>query len=427
MNCSQAINYIHSLEHFGIKPGLERITALCDALGNPQNSLKFVHVAGTNGKGSTSTMIAAVLQQAAYKTGLYTSPYVIDFRERIQVNGSMIEPEDLARIVDKVKSVSEALPAEVGQVTEFEFITAAAFLYFKEADCDFVVLEVGLGGRFDATNVIGTPAVSVITSISKDHTAILGNTLSEIAFEKCGIIKEGGSCVSYPCQEPEAFSVIEKACSERNCSLTVPDLNKLSIFSDDYGGTTFEYGSVKARLALTGEHMVKNAVTAVEAVHALKKSGFSVADDEDISKGFSSVVMPARTEIISTDPLVILDGGHNEGCGEALSAYLGRYLQHRRIIAVCSMMADKDYNAYLKLVCAHVSTFIASKTNVPRTLSAEELRCAASSYCASTFAYDNPAEAIAFAKSIADENDVLLFCGSFYFAGEIRDKLKEAF
>lgn len=229
MNCNEAIEYIHSLEKFGIKPGLERIKALCDLLGNPQDKLKVIHVAGTNGKGSTSTMISNILIKNGFRTGLYISPYVTDFRERIQFNGNMIGHSELAECVEKVRNAVNILLEKGEQTTEFEALTATAFLYYAKKNCDYVVLEVGLGGRFDATNVIKAPFVSVIASISLDHTNILGDTVEKIAAEKCGIIKFGGETVVYPFQADGALNVIRETCDARMNSLKIPDVTNLTI------------------------------------------------------------------------------------------------------------------------------------------------------------------------------------------------------
>ncbi len=422
MNCNEAIEYIHSLEKFGIKPGLERIRALCEVLGNPQNKLKIIHVAGTNGKGSTSTMISNILQKSGYNTGLFISPYVIDFRERIQYNGNMIEHSELAECVGKVKNAAEILAEKEIFPTEFEAVTAAAFVYFEKKKCDFVVLEVGLGGRYDSTNLILAPFVSVITSISLDHTNILGNTVEEIAAEKCGIIKFGGATVVYPFQSAGAMNVIEKTCEEMHNKLIVPDVDLLRIISEKAEGTTAVYNNIKFELPLTGRHMVYNACTAIEAVKSLERLNIFI-DDEAIIKGISASAMPARIEILRTHPLIVLDGGHNEGCANALSAYIKEFIAERRIIAVCSLMQDKDYEAYLKIIAPYVSTFIATQAPVPRALSADELCESAIRYCPNSNAVSNPHKAVSAALNLAEKDDVILVCGSFYLAGEIREDL----
>lgn len=422
MKCSEAIEYIHSLEKFGIKPGLERIYALCELLGNPQDKLKIIHVAGTNGKGSTSTVISKILMEAGYNTGLYISPYVVDFRERIQYNGNMIEHSELAECVETVKTAVEKLAESGEQTTEFEALTATAFLYFERKKCDFVVLEVGLGGRFDATNVIKAPYVSVIASISLDHTAILGNTVAEIAAEKCGIIKFGSETVSYPFQKPEALEVIEETCKKRMNELRIPDMNKLHIHGESVEGTSAVYDGIEFLLPLAGKHMVFNTCTAIEAIRSLGRFGYKIPD-EVISSGISKAVMPARTELIKKKPIIILDGGHNEGCALALADFIRKHLASKRIIAVSSMMADKDYNSYLRIVAPLTDVFIATRADVPRALSSDELCAAALLYCGNCNSISDPIKAVNAARNIVEADDVLLVCGSFYLAGEVRDEL----
>ena len=220
MKYDEALSYIHSLERFGVRPGLDRMRELMRLLGNPQNTLKFLHIAGTNGKGSTSTIAACILKSAGYNVGLYTSPYVLDFRERIQLNGEMVSKQDLADITEKVRS---AIEENNLLITEFEAVTAIAFLYYASKSCDYVVLEVGLGGRFDATNIISAPCVSVITLIGLDHTDVLGDTMEKIAFEKCGIIKEKSPVVSFPFQKPECLEIIKQTAKVNNCCLLTPN------------------------------------------------------------------------------------------------------------------------------------------------------------------------------------------------------------
>ncbi len=422
MNCNQAIDYIHSFEKFGIKPGLERVSALCELLGNPQDDLKFIHVAGTNGKGSTSTMLSNIFISAGYNTGLFTSPYVVDFCERIMFNGRMIEKEELASTVEKIRPAVEKLNEKGIEPTEFEVITATAFLYFKEKKCDIVVLEVGLGGRFDSTNIISTPLASVIASISVDHSAILGDTVEKIAVEKCGIIKQGGVTVCYPEQKNSVLDVISKTCLERENKLIVPDLSALSDVTEAFDGTRAKYRNLPLYLPLSGVHMLKNCTVAVETAKAVSQQGFNVKD-KDIIKGVSMSSMPARLEILRKTPLAILDGGHNEGCAKALSDYVKKHLGGKRIVAVSSMMADKDYDAYLRIVAPLAETFVATKAAVPRALSAEELCGAAKPYVKNAFAVDNPVEAVKCGFELCADGDVLLVCGSFYLAGEVRGEI----
>ena len=422
MNCNEAIEYIHSLEKFGIKPGMERIRALCDKLGNPQKNLRVIHVAGTNGKGSTSTMISNILCKNGFNTGLFISPYVTDFRERIQYNGNMIEKAELAQCVEKVKAATDELSIEGIHPTEFEAITATAFLYFEEKKCDFVVLEVGLGGRLDSTNVIDTPCVSVITSISLDHTAILGDTIEAIASEKCGIIKCGAETVAYPFQNEKAMEIIKNTCAERCNVLHVPDFKLLKIGEEMLEGTNASYDGLDFVLPLAGEHMIYNACTAIEAVRALSRFGIYISNDS-IVHGIESSIMPARLELIKKKPVILLDGGHNEGCAKALSEFIRKHLSGKRIIMVSSMMADKDYLSYLSETVPHSDTFIATKVDMPRALSSSELKLNAMNYCDDCYDISNPQKALETARNMLNNYDALIVCGSFYLAGDIRNIL----
>ena len=422
MNCNDAIEYIHSLEKFGIRPGMERIRALCDALGNPQDNLKVIHVAGTNGKGSTSTMISNILRKSGYNVGLFISPYVSDFRERIQFNGNMIEKKELTECVETVKEIIDELSQNGIQPTEFEALTATAFLYYERKNCDFVVLEVGLGGRLDSTNIINAPYVSVLTSISYDHTAILGETIEEIAAEKCGIIKFGAETVVYPFQNDKAMQVIKNTCEAKCNSLRIPDIDLLSVGDEKLDGTDVTYDGISYNLPLAGKHMIYNSITAVEAVRSLGRFNINISD-EAIKNGIESSVMPARMELIKKKPVIILDGGHNEGCANALSDYIRKHIADKRIVMVSSMMADKDYESYLRTVLPFADTFIATKADVPRALSSEELMKTASAYCCKCFDISEPEKAIKAAINITQPDDSLIICGSFYLAGEIRDYL----
>ena len=418
MNCKEAVEYIHSLERFGIMPGLERISALCEALGNPQNDVKFIHVAGTNGKGSTCTLIANALIEAGYKTGLYTSPYVVDFRERIQLNGEMIEPDELAFCVQKVKSVYESALLPKGlKITEFEAVTAAAFLYFSRMKCDYVVLEVGLGGRFDATNIITNPDAVCIASIGLDHTAILGDTIEKIAKEKCGIIKEGAPVIFYPLQKNEAVKVILETCKEKRCLPILPKISDAIITDKGIYGTLVQYGSAKYSLKLPGKHIAYNSLVAFEC---LKKLGI---DQQYIISGFEKTTVPARMEILGKNPVILLDGGHNEDCALALRNVIRDNFYGKKIIMVSSIMADKDYDTYLSNVAPFANEFIATKADVPRALESDKLKEDASRYCNNCIEIKNPAQAVAFALDNAEIDDIIIICGSFYLAGEVRENI----
>ncbi len=422
MNCTEAIEYIHSLEKFGINPGLERIRALCNLLGNPQKKLKIIHVAGTNGKGSTSTMISNILRKSGYNTGLFISPYVTDFRERIQYNGNMIDKYDLAECVEKVKTAIDILNETGVQPTEFEALTAAAFVYFEMKKCDFVVLEVGLGGRLDSTNVIEAPYATVITSISLDHTAILGDTIEQIAHEKCGIIKFGAETTLYPFQDEKVFPIVEKTCKDKCNDLRIPDVSKLKIIEEKLEGTVAEYDGIEFLLPLAGKHMIYNACTAIEAIRSLSRLAVNIPD-KAISEGISVSVMPARMELIKKRPVIILDGGHNEGCAKVLSDFIKKHFCGKRIIMVSSMMSDKDYMSYLSVVAPLADVFIATKVDMLRALSSDELMMSASAFCKNCHDISVPSKAVSAARNIMQDEDALIVCGSFYLAGDIRENL----
>ena len=422
MTYEQSLNYIHSLNKFGINPGLERIEALCAAVGNPEKKLKFVHIAGTNGKGSTSTMVARALQASGKKTGLFTSPFVTDFRERICINSEMVDKALFAAVVTELEPIVAKLASADMQPTEFEFITAAAFMIFERSGCDICVLEVGLGGRLDSTNVIPTPLVSVIASISLDHTAILGDTVELIAAEKCGIIKEGGKTVCYPAQPESVEDIIRKTCVLKNNTFTKADIDAVSDIVNRIDGVSFKYRGAEYNLSMSGEYQVYNAVTAIETCVLLG------IDDVSIKHGIESARVAARMEVISSSPLVLLDGGHNDDGGKAVATSIRTLLAGKRITAVIGMMADKNVDAYLSCVAPLCSKITAcSVADNPRTMSAAELCKLASAYCGNCLTVERAEDAVNLALSGIDDYDCLLVCGSLYLAGEVRMKLIKYF
>lgn len=422
MNSTEAIEYIHSRLKFGINPGMERIEALCAELGNPQDDLKFIHVAGTNGKGSTSTMIASALTSAGYKTGLFTSPYVIDFRERIQIDSEMISPDDLAKTVEEVKAACERIEKNGIVPTEFETITAAAFLFFKNSACDVVVLEVGLGGLLDSTNIIKTPLVSVITSVSTDHTAVLGTTIEKIAAQKSGIIKPGGVTVMYPEQNPLSEAVIRQTAKAQNNRLVVPEFRDCDIVDESVTGTEAVFDGLRLHIPFAGQHMVKNAVT---AVCALRECGLEISD-RHIADGISKAVMPARMEVLGGGR-VVLDGGHNEGCAVALKEFVKKFIPGRKT-AVCALMGDKDCETYLKITAPMFNKMYLTAPENPRSMKPEDLCSLARKYCDDCTAVPLPLEACRAAlEDLKANGGTLIVCGSFYLAGEVRDFLLKNF
>ncbi len=423
MTYEEAVAKINARLKFGIKPGLEHIGRLMQELGNPQDKLKFVHVAGTNGKGTTCALISSVLKRAGYRTGMYTSPYVTDFRERFQINGEMIPPDELAQAFDRVTPLVDKLAEEGIVITEFELITAIAFQWFADKNCDIVVLEVGLGGRFDATNIIKTPLVAVIASISLDHTAILGDTVEKIAFEKCGILKPGGHAVLYPEQKPGVFEVVKKIASQRGCELTIPSLAEITETSADLSGTDLMYRGLPLHLPFLGAHQEKNALTALAALSILRSEGMSISD-EAIREGFAAAKLPARMEIFGKEPIVLLDGGHNPGCAMALADVLKKHFEGKKLVGVMGFMSDKDSHTALSILAPLFSSILTLMPENPRSLPAQELAARAREFCPDSRPMEDRALALQTAQTLAGPEGAVIVCGSFYLAGEMRPYLE---
>ena len=423
MTYEEALDNVYGRLVFGMKPGLERIGALLERLGEPQKRLKFVHVAGTNGKGTCSTLVASALKECGLRVGLYTSPYVLEFRERFQINGEMIPQQELIEEVEALSPIADEFEKNGDQVTEFEYFTALAFHWFARRGCDIVVLEVGMGGRFDATNIIDVPEVAAIMSISLDHTAILGDTLEKIAFEKAGILKEGGRLVLYPQQAPEVFSELEQICRERRVELLLPDLSQVKELECSIDGTTFQAGEQIWRTPFLGENQVRNAVTALKVLEVLKQRRWPVTE-QAVKAGFEKAFIPARMEVISREPLCLLDGGHNPGCAQALGQALTRFVPQRKV-AIMGVMADKDSREALRILGPLFSQIVTVAPEGLRALPAQKLAEVASEFCPKVIPAGSCREALALAVKAMGENGALVVCGSFYLAGEIREMLRE--
>ncbi len=423
---TEAVDYIHSLLKFGIRPGLSGMDALLRLLGNPHKGLKYVHVAGTNGKGSTSTAISNVLIQSGYRVGLYTSPYVTHFLERVQFSGEPVDESIFAKSVEQVKSAVDKLESENVTITEFEALTAAAFLCYKELCCDVVVLEVGLGGRLDATNIIENPLVNVITSLSIDHSAILGDTIEEIAFEKCGTIKENGNVVCSLGQPEGALDVVLKTVKEKNNTLTIPCESDVEIVKTDIFGTEFNYKNQKYSVKMPGEHQVKNMTCVIEACNILSKD-FNISE-RDIINGISKTTLPARVEIINEKPLVILDGGHNEDGAKAFYDAVSPIIKTKsKVVVIAGMMGDKAVENSLEPLMKCTDVFYAVTPHNPRAMTSTELSEIARKYVKEVYAVDEITDAVNLSCTSLDENATLLVVGSLYLAGEVRETLLEIF
>ena len=413
-----ALEKIHSLDKFGSRPGLERIKRFLDILGNPQDDLKFVHVAGTNGKGSVCALVSSVLTEAGYKTGLFISPFIVNFRERIQINGEMISPEILENAVERTFPIIERLRDDDCIITEFEYVMALEFLIHSEAECDVVVLETGLGGLLDCTNVIKPPLCAVITKIGLDHTDILGSSIEEIAAQKCGIIKSGSAVVT-SAQDARAMKVIEADCASKGVELTKSENIGLRVLGDTLGGMRLEYKNTELSLRLVGEHQLENASTALAALEIVEK--FLPHTLADIQNGFKNTVNPARFEPLSDEPIVILDGAHNPDGINALKNAVKKYLPDKRIIAVMGMLADKDSKSSIEILSGMFAEVYTVPINNPRALSPVKLAEECEPYFDRVRAFDSPFDAFDEAlKNAKIDGSAVIIAGSLYLAGEIR-------
>lgn len=424
MTYQEAVEKIDSLLVFGSKPGLERVSELINRIGSPDKNLKFIHIAGTNGKGSTTALLANTLTKAGYKTGMFISPYVLEFRERFQIDGKMIPEEDLISLVEHIYPVVMDMKKEDKIITEFEFVLAIALQWYSEQKCDIVVLETGLGGRFDATNIIDTPLVSVITSISLDHTAILGDTYKKIAFEKCGIIKPNGITVAYGEQKDGVIDVIGNAARKEDNEFYIADVNSVKKISSSLEGSEFRFscdmcGGLNLKIPFIGEHQLKNSATALYTLMALRQQGFDISD-EAIIEGFATAFFPARLELMKKSPVVLLDGAHNPGGAEALSKAIKNNLNGKRKIAVVGMLADKDVNTALSILIPLFDEVITVSPHNPRAMDASKLADIVSKYCKSVTPMESYEDAYKTAISHTDNDGAVIIFGSLYLAGDMR-------
>ena len=414
MNYEQALTFIHSRKVHGSAPGLHRIKALLEKLGNPHQGLPFLHIAGTNGKGSTATMIAAGLQAAGKKTGLFTSPFIYDFRERFAIDGTMISQERLAEIAERVQHAERAiLESGEEQPTEFEIVTAIGFLYFKEAACDIAVMEVGMGGRFDATNVIEAPLAAVICSISLDHVEILGDTIEKIAFEKAGIIKENCPVVVYGKNPKQAIDVIRKQAEEKNAPFIL--CQAAERIQSDLEGTHFTYRERDYFTALRGSHQAENGATAIETLRLLD------CTDEQIEAGLKNAYIPSRLEPICREPLIFTDGGHNKDGIDTLLTAIDTMDELNAPTIIFGMMRDKPYQYAVRQLASRAKAFIAVQPPLPRAMTAYDLKNIADLFCDDCTDCKTYEQAAALAL---EKGAPILIAGSLYMVGDMANIIK---
>lgn len=429
MNYEQALDYIHGTYKFGSKLGLENTRYLLNLLGNPHKDLKVIHVAGTNGKGSVSSYIHTVLKEEGYKVGLYISPYLEEFTERMIINGEEISRERLAEVTEIVKEKVEQMVRDgKNHPTEFEVVTSIAFCYYAQENVDFLVLEVGLGGRLDSTNVVEDPLVSIITPIGYDHMEYLGDTLEEIAYEKGGIIKENGFTLLYP-QGKVVMGVLENLCKERNNKLFVIDFDELTIHHSSMEEQVFSvnvlgksYNNVKIKLA--GIHQIYNACTALGAIEVLRKYRSINIGDESVLEGLCNTKWAGRFEVMQKEPLIIIDGAHNLHGADALRKNIEILLKDYKITFVVGMLQDKDVKAVLEDLIPLANKVIATRPDNPRAMKAADLAEQLKTFGKETHFYEDIEEAIKTAIKITKQDEAIIFAGSLYMIGEVRKILK---
>ena len=414
MTYEQALDYIHSRIHLGSRRGLFRMEALMKKLGNPEKRMKFVHIAGSNGKGSTAAMCESVLRHAGYKTGLFVSPFVFDFRERMQVDCKLVDGQFLADTLESILPALDEMKAEGMECTEFETLTALALVLFERAGVEVVVFEVGIGGLLDSTNVIPAPLCAALTAVSLEHTNILGDTIHDIAVQKCGIIKPGCRAAGYCDLHPDAEAVIRETCARLEVPLTIGDKTALKVLESSDRGSTFTYGGKTWKIALPGLHQVYNALTVLSIVDQLRRGGMELSD-EVVAKGLSEAQFVGRLQVVREEPRCIIDGAHNPGKMDALCAALDSLYPGRPLIAVAGMMARKDWRHTAPQLARRCRIFIAVRPDESElSLPAEELAEFVHAHCAEVYACDDPEDGARLAVQLSQPEDVLVACGSMY-------------
>lgn len=417
------LEYLSQEKFQGFKPGFDRVKVLLEGLGHPEEKLRCVHVAGTNGKGSVCACVSSILTKAGYKTGLYISPYVICWNERVQVDGVYITDGELQEAVDAVAPIADAMEDPPSQ---FELETALALWHFARVGCDFAVVEVGMGGAWDATNVIPSPEAAVLCAIALDHTAVLGSTVAEIAEVKAGIIKPGCGVASYG-NEPEAEAVVERVCREKGCRRVNPDFDRIRVREQTLTGVRFDYGELEDLfLPLAGTYQPRNAALAIETAELLRSRGFSIPEAA-IREGLAAVRWPGRFELLRRDPLFILDGSHNPQGMEATAESLRAFFPGRKLWFLMGIMADKDVRGVARLLAPLAAGFAAVEPPNPRAMKPEELAALLEEETgAAALPFPTIQEGVDWVLRQAGPEGVCAALGSLYFSGEVRAAVEAA-
>lgn len=425
MNIQDTVAYLNEIKKYGSVPGLDSIKRLLSWLDNPQDKLRIVHIAGTNGKGSILAMVESVLRKSGYRTGRYHSPVLFDVREAFQVNERWISDEDLCVYVDKVKIAADAIAAEGWpHPTSFEVETAVAFSYFLDQKVDVVLLETGMGGRLDATNIVKKPLVEILASISMDHMQFLGDSIEKITREKAGIIKSHTNVVLYP-SDQTVYTQIKDVCDKKQAELVMADKQAVRILHQDLKGQSFAYRSScgnyyeKITIPLLGKHQIYNAITALEVLEVLKK--YFCMGIFELESGFASVRWPGRLEILSTEPIVIRDGAHNEDAACQLAQFLEKNFTNKRIFYIIGVLMDKEYEKILKIMAPYANDVFTVASDSPRALPADTLALCAKKYYKTVHPMKDVRAAIQTVLKQADTDDVVLIFGSLSFMKEIEE------
>jgi len=426
MNYEQALAYINDKDKYGSRLGLESVGKLLENLGNPHKGINYIHVGGTNGKGSISAYLASIILEGGYKVGLYTSPYLEKFTERIQINGSDIPEDDLGRITELVKEAADKMVEEgLEHPTTFEIVTAVAFVYYQEMKVDFVVLEVGLGGRFDSTNIIESSLASVITTIDYDHIDVLGTTLGEIAYQKAGIIKKNGLVISYP-QQKESADVLKEVSDEMNAELIKVNVDGIKINEQTYKGSTFDFSYngntlYDLKIKMLGEYQVYNAATAITTILELNERNLIKISKEDIRSGLLKTIWKGRLEVLMENPIFLIDGAHNlQGISHLAKAV--KLFSYKRLILGIGVLKDKDYTHMIQTLVPLADVVVVTEVNMPRKLKADLLAAEVYKLNQNVIIEPNVEKAVKAAYDQAQEGDMILFAGSLYLIGEVRTK-----
>lgn len=424
MKYSEALEYINDKEKFGSRLGLDSIGKLLSLLGNPQKGLKYIHIGGTNGKGSTASYLAHVVNAGGYKVGLFTSPYIERFNERIQINGEDIPNESLGRITSTIREKANIMVKEgYEHPTTFEIVTAIGFMYFQEEKVDYVILEVGLGGRFDSTNIIDKPLASVITTIDYDHIDVLGETLEGIAYQKGGIIKDNSIVVSYP-QDDKVLKVLKEISKEKNTEFYLCDMENIEIKSISNKGAIFDFKykdilMTDIEISMLGEYQVYNAILALTTLFLLMEKNLISIEQKEIRQGLLSTKWPGRLEVIGEKPIFLIDGAHNvQGITQLKKAI--KLFKYNRLILGIGILKDKDTSHMIELLAPMADLIVATEVNMPRKLEAEVLGEKISKYNKNVYIERDIKQAVRKTLKLAKEDDMIVFGGSLYLIGEVR-------